>query len=270
MSSRAEDVVGAKHALRYFDVGAQNWMFADDSGNIAYYTDHELPLREDLQAGTVDGLPPYFIRDGTGSLRHEWIPAGAAREPRDPVRDPPDGELDELVNPERGWISNANQDPTGQTFDNDALNELRPGGGIRYVSPGHVDGNRNTRVTKRIQAALADGTVSFAEMQSAQADVKLNDAEVLVPAIVAALQLAQTPGASRAGGARRRSEGAGGGGQAARLGLLDADRNRGGLRRERRPASGRRRRRRRSTRASRRRSTASGAARRWRRSWTGR
>ena len=35
-------------------------------------------------------------------------------------------------------------------------------------------------------------------MQSAQADVKLNDAEVLVPAIVAALQLAQTPGASAA------------------------------------------------------------------------
>ena len=197
--ARAEDVVGAKHALRYFDVGAQNWMFADDSGNIAYYTDHELPLREDLQAGTVDGLPPYFIRDGTGSLRHEWIPAGARPESHAiPFAILPDGELDSLVNPERGWISNANQDPTGQTFDNDALNELRPGGGIRYVSPGHSDGNRNTRVTKRIQAALADGSVSFAEMQSAQADVKLNDAEVLVPAIVTALHLAQTPGASSA------------------------------------------------------------------------
>ena len=197
--ARAEDVLGAKRALRYFDVGAQNWMFADDSGNIAYYTDHELPLREDLQAGAVDGLPPYFIRDGTGSLRHEWIPAGARPESHAiPFAILPDAELDQLVNPARGWISNANQDPTGQTFDNDALNELRPGGGIRYVSPGHVDGNRNARVTKRIQAALADGTVSFAEMQSAQADVKLNDAEVLVPAIVAALQLAQTPGASSA------------------------------------------------------------------------
>ena len=54
--ARAGDVGEAKQALRYFDVGAQNWMFADDSGNIAYYTDHELPLREDLQAGVVDGL----------------------------------------------------------------------------------------------------------------------------------------------------------------------------------------------------------------------
>ena len=194
--ARASDVSGAKRALRYFDFGAQNWMFADDSGNIAYYTDREVPLREDLQAGTVDGLPPYFIRDGTGTLRHEWIPKGARPESHAiPFEILPDDELDELVNPARGWISNANQDPTGQTFDNDPLNELRPGGGILYLTPGHSDGNRNTRITSRIGAALADGSVSFAEMQSIQADVKLNDASVLVPSIVSALQAAQTPGA---------------------------------------------------------------------------
>ena len=85
--------------------------------------------------------------------------------------------MDGLVNPARGWISNANQDPTGQTFDNDPLNELRPGGGILYLSPGHSDGNRNARITSRIGDALADGSVSFAEMQSIQADVKLNDAD---------------------------------------------------------------------------------------------
>ena len=194
--ARADDVTGAKRALRYFDFGAQNWMFADDSGNIAYYTDREIPLREDLQAGTVDGLPPYFIRDGTGTLRHEWIAKGARPESQAiPFEILPDSELDGLVNPARGWISNANQDPTGQTFDNDPLNELRPGGGIRYLSPGHADGNRNARVTARLGEALADGAVSFAEMQSIQADVKLNDASVLVPSIVAALQAAQTPGA---------------------------------------------------------------------------
>ena len=197
--ARADDVVEAKQALRYFDFGAQNWMFADDSGNIAYYTDREVPLREDLQAGTVDGLPPYFIRDGTGTLRHEWIPKGARPESHAiPFEILPDAELDQLVNPARGWISNANQDPTGQTFDNDPLNELRPGGGILYLSPGHEDGNRNTRITSRIGDALADGSVSFAEMQSIQADVKLNDASVLVPSIVGALQAAQTPGAPAA------------------------------------------------------------------------
>ena len=194
--ARAEDVSGAKHALRYFDFGAQNWMFADDSGNIAYYTDREVPLREDLQAGAVDGLPPYFIRDGTGTLRHEWIPKAARPESHAiPFEILPDEELDGLVNPARGWISNANQDPTGQTFDNDPLNELRPGDGILYLSPGHSDGNRNARITSRIGDALADGSVSFAEMQSIQADVQLNDASVLVPSIITALQAAQTPGA---------------------------------------------------------------------------
>jgi penicillin amidase len=169
-------------------------MYADDSGNVGYKTSGEIPLREDLQAGAPVGLPPYFIRDGTGG--NEWI--------ADPSPAPdqalayeilPFGEMDGLVNPARGWISNANQDPTGQTFDNDPLNELRPGGGIRYITPGHSDGNRNKRISERIKAAPTDGSVSFGEMQSIQADVKLNDAAVLVPHISTALAAAQKPGA---------------------------------------------------------------------------
>ena len=70
---RAGTVEEFRQALQSFDVGSQNWAYADVDGNIAYFTSAELPLREDLQADTVDGLPPYFIRDGTGTLRHEWI-----------------------------------------------------------------------------------------------------------------------------------------------------------------------------------------------------
>ena len=228
-SSRAPaNVADAKRALRYFDFGAQNWMFADDSGNIAYYTDREVPLREDLQAGTVDGLPPYFIRDGTGTLRHEWIPKGARPESHAiPFEILPDAELDQLVNPARGWISNANQDPTGQTFDNDPLNELRPGGGILYLSPGHEDGNRNTRITARIGEALADGSDL---VRRDAVDPGGREAERRVGArAVDRLRAAGGADARRAGGARRarrRPEGAGGGGAARRLGLLDADRHR--------------------------------------------
>jgi penicillin amidase len=192
--ARASSVGAAEHALRYFDFGAQNWMFADDSGNIAYFTHREVPLREDLQAGTVAGLPPYFIRNGV--IGNDWIPQTVRPEDHAiPFAKLPDAELARLVNPADGVMSNANQDPTGQTFDNDPLNELRPGGGIRYITPGHSDGNRNTRVTARLDEALADGAISFAEMQSIQADVKLNDAAVLAPSIAAALAAAQTPGA---------------------------------------------------------------------------
>jgi penicillin G amidase len=192
--SRADTVGEAIDAQRYFDFGAQNWMYVDDRGSIGYKTSAEIPLREDLQAGTVTGLPPYFIRNGTGG--NEWIPdPSPAEEQASAYEILPFAEMDGLVNPERGWIANANQDPTGQTFDNDPLNELRPGGGIRYITPGHSDGNRNARVTRRLQEALAGGDISFAQMQSIQADQQLHDAEVLTPYITAALQAAQTPGA---------------------------------------------------------------------------
>jgi penicillin amidase len=193
--SKADTVTEAIDAQRYFDFGAQNWMYADDRGNIGYKTSGEIPLREDLQAGIVNGLPPYFIRDGTGG--NEWMPDPTlAEDQATPFELLPIAEMDGLVNPKRGWIANANQDPTGQTFDNDPLNELRPGGGIRYITPGHEDGNRNARVTARLQEETAGRReVSFSEMQSIQADVRLNDAQVLVPYITSALQAARTPGA---------------------------------------------------------------------------
>ena len=193
--SHADDVTEAIDAQRYFDFGAQNWMYADDRGNIGYKTSAEIPLREDLQAGTVAGLPPYFIRNGTGG--NEWIADPMRAEDQAiPYEVLPVAEMDGLVNPKRGWIANANQDPTGQTFDNDPLNELRPGGGIRYLTPGHEDGNRNTRVSRRIQEALAnDGRASFFELTQIQSDEKLHDAEVLTPYVVEALRAAQTPGA---------------------------------------------------------------------------
>jgi penicillin amidase len=193
--SHADDVTEAIDAERYFDFGAQNWMYADDHGNIGYKTSAEIPLREDLQAGTVAGLPPYFIRNGTGG--NEWIADPARAEDQAiPYEVLPFAEMDGLVNPTRGWIANANQDPTGQTFDNNPLNELRPGGGIRYLTPGHADGNRNARVSRRIEAALdGDGKVSFFELTQIQSDEKLHDAEVLTPFVVDALAAAQTPGA---------------------------------------------------------------------------
>ncbi len=195
--SRARNVDEARRALRYFDFGAQNWLIADDAGNIGYFTSGEIPLREDLQAGAVAGLPPYFIRNGTGG--NEWIPDSTQAEDQAlPYEILPFSEMDQLVNPARGWISNANQDPHGQSFDNDPLNELRPGGGIRYITPGSSDGNRNARITARLQQALADGSISFEEMESIQSDVKLNDAAVLVPYIAAAMTDAQTPGAPAA------------------------------------------------------------------------
>ena len=73
-----------RDALQFFDVGSQNWAYADVNGNIAYFTSAELPLREDLQTFPFvpAGLqPPYFIRDGTHTNKHDWMPRAESAAP---------------------------------------------------------------------------------------------------------------------------------------------------------------------------------------------
>lgn len=197
--SRARNLSDFRRALQFFDVGSQNWIYTDVAGKIAYYTSAEMPLREDLQAGTVDGLPPYFVRDGSGTLRNEWI--GRQSVPADQAlryEILPFDEMPQLVNPPQGYIANANNDPVGTTLDNNPLNQVRSGGGLYYLSPGYANGNRVGRIDARIRAELQqNGSISFGEMQQIQSDVKLRDAEVLNSYILGAFanaNVADAPG----------------------------------------------------------------------------
>src|SRR5262249_42876175 len=67
----ARDLADFEEALQHFDFGSQNFAYADVFGTIAYFTSGAMPLREDLQAGTVNGAPPFFIRNGAGG--NEWL-----------------------------------------------------------------------------------------------------------------------------------------------------------------------------------------------------
>jgi penicillin amidase len=187
--NRARNLDEFREGLEFFDFGSQNWAYADVRGNLAYFTSGEMPLREDLEAGTVDGLPPFFVRDGTGG--NEWLPVENPRPNQAlPYEILPPDEMPQLVNPAAGWFVNANNDPAGTTLDNDPLNQFRPTGGIYYLNPAY-DGFRGGRITEMIRAELArDGSLSFAEMQAMQADVSLLDAEVLVPHLLAAFDRA--------------------------------------------------------------------------------
>ena len=192
--NEARNIDEFRNALQFFDFGSQNFAYADVEGNIAYFTSGELPLREDLQAGTVAGLPPYFIRNGAGG--NEWMPV---RTPQPNQTTPyeilPYSEMPQVVNPSNGWFVNGNNDPTGHTLDNDPLNTLRPGGGILYLNPGY-DGIRGGRITQLVRQRLANnGRMSFDDMKNIQADVVLYDAQVFVPFITRALANAQASGA---------------------------------------------------------------------------
>lgn len=184
--NQAKSLNDVAHALRFFDVGAQHFMVADRKGNIAYFANAELPLREDLQAETVAGLPPYFIRNGQGG--NEWLPVTEPQPGQSlPYEILPFDEMPQAVNPPSDMIVNANNDPLGLTFDNDPLNQLRPDGGLLYLAPRFSFATRAQRIERELTDRAAAGLLMPQDMQDIQADVVLRDAEVFTPYILEAL-----------------------------------------------------------------------------------
>lgn len=178
-----------KTSLQNFDVGSQNFSFADSSGNIAYFTGGELPLREDLQTmGAADGNPPFLVRDGTHTHKNEWL-AQTTTQPGQatPFEILPFAEMPQVVNPPQGYIVSSNQDPVGVTFDNNPLGRMRAGGGVYYLSAGFADGNRAARVNGLIQDMIAKGRkFDLGIMAGIQASNMLRDAQVMTPWILQA------------------------------------------------------------------------------------
>jgi penicillin G amidase len=195
LADDAQTVDQFKAALQLFDVGSQNFSYADVDGNIAYFTSAEMPIREDLQAGKVAGLPPFFLRNGTGG--NEWM---AVKNPQPnqalPYEILPYSEMPQVVNPSNGFFVNANNDPIGQSLDGDPLNMTRPGGGIYYLNPSY-DGFRAGRITQMVRQKLSGGgKISPTDMKQMQGDTVLIDAEVFVPFITTALANAKATGAN--------------------------------------------------------------------------
>jgi len=196
----ARNLTEFKAALQYFDVGSQNFIYGDIEGNIGYFTTAEVPLREDLEQGLVNGAPPWFIRDGQGG--NEWLRyTGNDKTNGTGYAAIPFEQLPQVVNPTNGFVVNANNDPAGVTLDNDPLNQLRPGGGLYYLGYTFDLGTRAGRITAALQQRLDQGKVDRKDMQAIQADVTLLDAEVLAPYLVQAFDnatLAAAPAALKA------------------------------------------------------------------------
>ncbi|HXV76937.1 MAG TPA: penicillin acylase family protein [Candidatus Polarisedimenticolaceae bacterium] len=198
--ARAGSLQEFKDALQYFDVGSQNWSYADKHGNIAYYTSGELPIREDLQKNFFPaGLqPPSLIRDGTNTNKHEWLPL-ANPQPNQALSTEilPFTEMPQIENPSAGYILNANNDPIGTTLNNVSWDQFRPGfNGLLYLSSGYATGYRMGRLQRLFNEKLAGGgTLSLADFVEIQGNNQLLDAEVLTPYILQAFANATSSGA---------------------------------------------------------------------------
>jgi penicillin amidase len=201
--NHATNLTDFKAGLQLFDFGSQNWAYSDDQGNIAYFTSGEFPKREDIEAGSISGNPPFLIRNGSGG--NEWIPQPV--HPADqavPYEVVAAADMPQIENPPAHFFANANNDPNGNTADNDPLNEAlahtAPYLGIGY------DEFRAARITELIKSELneiptppgtpaGDGTISFADMQRMQADVNQLEARRLAGFFVTAVNDAQAGGA---------------------------------------------------------------------------
>ncbi len=182
--SRARTLDEFRQALTFFDVGSQNFAFADRGGNIAYFTAAEVPIREDLQNNTVSGNPPYLVRNGFGG--NEWLPRTNVYPNQSlnyEILGP--SEMPSLINPSRGYIANANNDPIGTTLDNNPLNQQRAGGGILYFAPGYSE-YRMGRVDRELQRLIARGDIDLVDMAQLQANNQMLDAELISPYLIQA------------------------------------------------------------------------------------
>ena len=196
--ARAGNIDEFKTALTKFDVGSQNFGVVDRDGNIGYFTGAEVPIREDLQTMMQpDGTPPMFIRDGTGTQMNEWMSMGTPdMNQATPYAVIPFDEMPFSVNPASGYVANANNDPIGVSLDNNVLNQVRPGGGLYYISQGGYSAYRQGRLDRLIQQDINDGVRLDAQrMKDYQANNQLLDAELIMPHIMTAFSRAGDIGA---------------------------------------------------------------------------
>jgi penicillin amidase len=175
-----------KESLQYADVGALNIFYADVEGNIAYFQTGEKPLREDLANFTIEGTPPWVIRDGTGTYANEWLPV-ANPQPHQALdfEMMPFDEMPHEVNPATGYLANANSDTVGATLDNVPYNQVRPSGnGLYYLSP-YYWSYRMGRIDRELASMVSSGTpLTVNDMQALQANVQMLDAELVLPVLL--------------------------------------------------------------------------------------
>jgi penicillin amidase len=167
---RARNVAEFRSALRNFAVGAQNWVWADRSGDIAYFAHVLIPQRP---AGVV----PYLPMSGTGDA--EWL--------ADAQGDTlwlPEEFIPQATNPVEGFLASANNDQFGTTLDNDPLNDPV------YLSFAYDIGFRAERIqdllSNRANVRPPGAKITAADMSRYQYDHSSKEAARLLPFLFAA------------------------------------------------------------------------------------
>jgi penicillin amidase len=148
--NRAENIDDIERAASLHKCPGQNWVYADDQGNIGYWAAVGIPIRDGFDAGKL--LPGW---DGN----HEWT---------DYV---PTDQQPHMRNPSRGWIASANNKLSGNDLPH-------------IISSYYAPPDRIIRISRLLEEREKLGIDDFKKMQ---ADEYLVMAENWVPRIISAL-----------------------------------------------------------------------------------
>lgn len=125
-----------REALRYWDTPAQNFLYADKTGNIAYQLAGRVPIRQQF-----DGYLP--VAGWIGEYEWQgWVPYEA---------------LPAVINPEEGFIVAANQAIAGTSYPYALSLEWDPG-------------DRAQRITDLLRMSITCGQVTAADCMRIQMD----------------------------------------------------------------------------------------------------
>jgi penicillin amidase len=165
--SRSTDWESFRSAIDGYYTGGIHWVYAGDDGQIGYTGYTDLPIREQLDRTA----PPVTLLPGDGD--YEWVDAedGAVS----PYQTVPRKDVPWVLNPERGWIVTANNDPAALVVDNDPLNDPV------YFSGFYDTGNRAFQASRRIEEILAERKLTFEDARDIQLDTLSRAAENLLP-----------------------------------------------------------------------------------------
>ena len=168
--NQARNVEEFKDAVRSFAVGAQNWVWADVNGDIAYFPYVLVPQRP---PGTV----PYLPVDGTGGA--EWLTDGEGN-----TLWLPEEKFPQATNPPEGFLATANNDQLGNTLDNDPLND-----DVYFTFTADI-GFREQRIqdllSNRAGRRPEGAKITLEDMSAYQYDTTSLEASRLVPFLFAA------------------------------------------------------------------------------------
>ncbi len=154
-------------AAQQLDVGAVN-LIAADQASIRYRVHANVPSRPGVKSGTT----PWMIMDGHDA-RTLWTGQLLS-----------DAELPSALNPERGYLCSANNDPWGFTGDGRVDNDPF------YYGNFYDPGDRAARIESELRRLIREksGRISADDMKALQADAYSQVADDLLPPLFAAVR----------------------------------------------------------------------------------